>query len=132
MPRPRKRRTIEYVPSDLTYKPVGRPLAELAQVWLSYEELEALRLADAEGLSQAGGGERMDVSRSTFQRILSRARSKVARALVNESALVIGEPEALVQRWQCPHCGHTWAVLHGTGDAGPAICPQCGKAVDEA
>jgi predicted DNA-binding protein (UPF0251 family) len=66
MPRPRKRRTIEYAPSDLTYKPVGQPLAELTQVWLSYEELEALRLADAEGLSQAGGGERMDVSRSTF------------------------------------------------------------------
>ena len=132
MPRPRKRRTVEYVPSKLTYKPVGRPLGELAQIWLSYDELEALRLADVEGLYQTEGAKRMGISRSTFQRTLSDARCKVAQALVEEAALVIGQAEAPVQRWRCPACGHAWAVIHGSGEAAHPTCPKCGQPVDEA
>jgi predicted DNA-binding protein (UPF0251 family) len=122
---------VEYAPAELTFKPVGRRLADLQQVWLSYDELEALRLSDLEGLPQAEAGERMEISRSTFQRTLSSARRKVAQALVQEAALVIGAPEALVQRWRCSRCGYTWAVLHGAGEAAEPICPQCGRAVDE-
>jgi predicted DNA-binding protein (UPF0251 family) len=132
MPRPRKRRTVEYTPSKLTYKPVGRPLGELQQVWLSYDELEALRLADVEGLYQAEGAKRMGISRSTFQRTLSDARCKVARALVEEAALVIGQAEAPIQRWRCPACDHAWAVIHGSGEATQPTCPKCDQPVDEA
>ena len=106
-------------------------MPDLSQIWLSYDELEALRLADLEGLSQAEAGAQMDVSRSTFQRILSRAREKVARALVEGAALVVGESEAPVQRWTCPHCGYHWAVVHGAGEAVEPICPRCGHEVDE-
>ena len=132
MPRPRKRRTVEYVPAETTYKPVGRPLSELPQVWLSFDELEALRLADVEGLSQVEAAERMGVSRSTFQRTLAEARRKVARALVEGAALVIGETGTPMQRWRCPSCGHAWAVLHGSGEATPPACPRCGRRIDEA
>ncbi len=131
MPRPRKKRTVEYVPAEVTYKPVGRPLTELPQVWLSYEELEALRLADVEGLYQAEAAARMGISRSTFQRTLSEARHKVARALVEGAALVVGQAETPVQRWRCGSCGYAWAVLHGSGEAVAPICPRCGHAVDE-
>ncbi|MBN1177709.1 MAG: DUF134 domain-containing protein [Anaerolineae bacterium] len=131
MPRPRKRRTIEYVPADLTYKPVGQPLGELPQVWLSYDELEALRLADLEGLYQAEAAKRLGVSRSTFQRILADAHRKVAQALVDEAALVIGQAETPMQQWRCPACGHAWAVLHGSGEAAAPVCPRCGQTVDE-
>jgi len=131
MPRPRKKRTVEYVPAETTYKPVGRRLADLPQVWLSYDELEALRLADLEGMYQAEAAARMEVSRSTFQRILSEAHRKVAQALVEGAALVIGRPEEPVQRWRCPACGHAWAVLHGSGEATAPVCPHCGHTVDE-
>ncbi len=131
MPRPRKKRTVEYAPSDLTFKPVGKRLAELSQIWLSYGELEALRLADVEALSQAEAGKRMEISRSTFQRTLSSARSKVARALVEGAALLVGEPETLVQRWSCPECGYTWAVLHGSGEPAEPACPRCRQPIDE-
>lgn len=131
MPRPRKKRTVEYVPAEMTYKPVGRPLAELPQIWLSYEELEALRLADLEGLYQAEAASRMEVSRSTFQRILSDARRKVAQALVEGAALVVGQVETPVQRWRCGACGYGWAVLHGSGEAVAPACPRCGRPVDE-
>ncbi|HIQ02654.1 MAG TPA: DUF134 domain-containing protein [Anaerolineales bacterium] len=131
MPRPRKKRTVEYIPAEMTYKPVGRRLADLPQVWLSYDELEALRLADLEGLYQAEGAARMGISRSTFQRTLSDARRKVARALVEGTALVIGRAETPVQRWRCGVCDHAWAVLHGSGEAATPACPRCGHAVDE-
>lgn len=131
MPRPRKKRTVEYVPAETTYKPVGRPLGELPQVWLTLDELEALRLADVEGLYQVEAAERMGISRSTFQRTLAEARRKVAQALVEGAALIIGETDAPMQRWRCPSCGYGWAVLHGSGEPSPPTCPRCGRRIDE-
>jgi predicted DNA-binding protein (UPF0251 family) len=59
------------------------------QITLLHEELEALRLADLEALSQEESAGRMGISRSTFQRILSRARRQVAMALVQGCALEV-------------------------------------------
>jgi predicted DNA-binding protein (UPF0251 family) len=73
------------------FKPIGRPLGSLDVEELRLDELEALRLADLEGLYQEVAAERMGVSRPTFARILARARSAVARALIEERALVVGE-----------------------------------------
>jgi predicted DNA-binding protein (UPF0251 family) len=65
------------------------PLDGLRQVRLLQEELEALRLADLEGLTQQEAAERMGVSRSTFQRVVARARRQVALALAEGHALQI-------------------------------------------
>jgi predicted DNA-binding protein (UPF0251 family) len=76
-------------PRRAIYKPAGVPLDGLRRVTLLHEELEALRLADLEGLTQAEAAARMGVSRSTFQRILSRARRQAALALADGCALQI-------------------------------------------
>ena len=89
MPRPRKRRRIRRKQLAAVYKPAGIPLDDLEHVSLLAEELEALRLADLEGLSQAESAESMGISRSTFQRIVSSARRRVALALVEGRALVL-------------------------------------------
>lgn len=89
MPRPRKRRILERLPRPAIYKPAGVPLDGLRRIVLLQEELEALRLADGQGLTQAEAARRMDVSRSTFQRILARARRQVALALAEGQALEI-------------------------------------------
>lgn len=89
MPRPRKRRIVTHRPRATIYKPAGVPLDGLQQVTLLQEELEALRLADLDGLTQAQAAARMEVSRSTFQRIISQARRQVARALAEGHALQI-------------------------------------------
>jgi len=73
------------------FKPIGRPIGTLEVEELRLDELEALRLADLEGLYQEAAAERMGVSRPTFARILARARSVVARALVEERVLVVSE-----------------------------------------
>lgn len=89
MPRPRKRRTIAREPRPAIYKPAGVPLGTLHVTRLLPEELEALRLADREGLTQAQAAEKMGISRSTFQRIVTEGRYRVALALSEGHALEI-------------------------------------------
>lgn len=106
MPRPRKRRALASTPRPAIYKPAGVPLDGLRRVTLVFEELEALRLADLEGLTQAEAAGRMGVSRSTFQRILSQARRQVALALVEGQALQI-EADTLPLRPRGPRWQRT-------------------------
>ncbi len=63
---------------------------QLEALELTLDGLEAMRLADMEGLYQEDAAERMDVSRATFARILTEARRTVALALVEGRALSIG------------------------------------------
>jgi len=95
MARPEKLRRIGCLGGGRGFKPIGRPAAELGVETLRLDELEALRLADLEGLYQEAAAERMGVSRATFARILERARASVARALIGERLLVIGDGPVL-------------------------------------
>jgi predicted DNA-binding protein (UPF0251 family) len=61
----------------------------LEVVNLTVDELEAVRLADLEGLYQEAAAEKMRISRQTFGRILESAHKKIADALVNGKALSI-------------------------------------------
>lgn len=65
-------------------------MRELQVVGLDLDGLEALRLADLEGLYHEAAAERMGVSRATFGRILAEARALVAEALTAGKALRIG------------------------------------------
>ncbi len=60
---------------------------------LHRDELEALRLCDAEGLTQEEAGQSMGVSRGTIQRILTVARKKTSTALARGYAIVFVDDE---------------------------------------
>ena len=89
MPRPRNCRRIEKKPASNYYKPRGIPLSVLELVALTYDEIEAVRLADLEDMYQEQAAEKMNVSRQTFGRIIESAHKKIADALVNGKALSI-------------------------------------------
>lgn len=89
MPRPRKCRRIAYNPVEIFYKPQGIKMRDLELFVLSHDQLEALRLADAEGFGQEEASLEMNISRSTFSRLVNEARSIVAKALVNGGALKV-------------------------------------------
>lgn len=89
MPRPRKMRVIREQASTRFFKPQGIPLRELKDVVLTEDGMEALRLADAEGLEHAAAAELMGVSRPTFSRLLAEARTTVATALARGWAIRI-------------------------------------------
>ena len=87
MPRPFCRRHVGFTPGVTYFKPAGIPLRDLVEVVVPLDELEALRLADLEGLYQDQAAEKMKISRPTFARIVESARKKVADALINGKAL---------------------------------------------
>ena len=89
MPRPRKPRFVHARPIVDAFIPSRLPPWGKEEVVLSIEGLEAIRLSDFEGLGQEPGAERMNVSRQTFGRILTEARSIVADALVMGKVLRI-------------------------------------------
>ena len=75
---------------DRFFKPGDVPLDEVETIHLTLDQLEALRLADREGLYHEEAAARMGVSRATFGRILGEARRIVAEALVSGKAIEIG------------------------------------------
>ena len=125
MSRPLKCRRVAYMPGITYFKPAGIPLRDLAEVRMSIEEAEALRLKELEGLEQEQGAEKMNVSRPTFQRILTSARKKAADALLNGKAIRIegGNFEMTWRRFRCNH-GHEWE-LDNPVSIPPELCPTC-------
>lgn len=104
---------------------MGVPARELSAVTLSHDELEALRLADLEGLYHEAAAERMGVSRPTFGRVLERARRKVAIALVEGCVLLFAEgPVEEVGQAMAPCPVHGWGRRRGRG------C-RCGRGPSE-
>ena len=85
MPRPKKPRFVSGYPSLTAFVPEGVPVT--GEVFLSVEELEAVRLSDFEGLDQEAAANLMEVSRQTYGRILTHARQVVAEALITGKAL---------------------------------------------
>ncbi len=101
--RPRKCRLIRLDPTARFYKPQGVPMRELAVINLKDEELEALNLADRQRMEHEAAAALMNISRSTFSRILAQARLSVATALVAGAALKIGGGD--FQLVSAPHPG---------------------------
>lgn len=89
MPRRRLCRRVTAAPAAVYFKPQGIARCDLGEVVLAVEGLEALRLADLEGLTSDTAAVGMGVSRHTFGRVLAEARATVARALVGGLALRI-------------------------------------------
>jgi len=103
-------------------------MSALEEVQLLVEEAEAIRLKDFEKLEQEKCAEKMNISQSTFSRLLDSARQKIGDALLNGKAIRIegGSYEMSVRRFRCLQ-GHEWEVPFETMiSAPPENCPECG------
>lgn len=89
MPRPHKHRRVRGNPNSSYFKPAGIPTKELEKISLSLAEFEALRLKEVEILDQKNCAQEMAISQPTFQRLLAKARKKVATAIVKGQAIEI-------------------------------------------
>jgi predicted DNA-binding protein (UPF0251 family) len=126
MTRPKCPRLIQGFPNTKYFKPRAIPLSELEEVALTFDEFEAIRLADLEGLYQEVAASKMKISRPTFGRIIESAHKKVADALINGKAIKIeGGVIKMAQKrlFHCSDCDHYWEVAFGTGR--PEACPNC-------
>jgi len=89
MSRPCRCRRIRCKPDTNYFKPRGIPLDMLEEVNLGLDELEAIRLADFNGLYQEDAAKKMAISRQTFGNIINSAHKKIADVLLNAKALKI-------------------------------------------
>jgi uncharacterized protein len=89
MPRPRLCRKINFDPWVTYFKPQGIPMRILEVVNLDIDEVEALRLKNIKALEQKEAALKMNISQSTFQRILSSAYKKISEAIIKGKAIRI-------------------------------------------
>lgn len=124
MARPRNNRVVYEPPQFAAFKPVGVPGRDLGESDMTIDEFEALRLADYMGLSHEEAALEMEISRSTFTRLVEEARKKVAGFLVNGNLLTIegGQIHFRNNVIRCLDCGHMFKIRIGSEFN---RCPDC-------
>lgn len=106
MPRPKQDRKISIPPLMKGFKPFGIPRRMLSSVSLLYDEYEAIRLLDYEGMNQDQAAVQMNVSRPTLTRIYEKARKTIAQALVEGNMIMIEGGNVQFDRawYRCRRC----------------------------
>ncbi len=91
MPRPRKRRMVRGRYNEYYFKPSGVRLSSLQQIDLTFDEIEAIKYVDLEGLNMDESAKKLKVSKPTVCRIVNGARKKMADAVINGKAINISQ-----------------------------------------
>ena len=112
MPRPQDNRIVLEPPLFSEFKPMGVIGINLEQILLTLDEFEALRLADFMGLKHAEAADEMEISRSTFTRLIEKARKKIADFLIQGKLLTIegGSIHFRNNIIHCQDCGHMFKI----------------------
>ena len=124
MSRPQSDRIVNEPPLFSNFKPIGVRGQDLGQILLTLDELEAFRLADQLGLSHATAADEMEISRSTFTRLIEKARKKIADFLIQGKVLTIegGSVHFRNNIMKCQSCGHLFRTnINST----ISECPSC-------
>ena len=89
MARPQNNRIVKKPPLFNEFKPAGVKGRDLSKVNISLDEYEAVRLADNLSYSHQEAADEMDISRSTFSRLIENARKKIAEFIIQGKMLTI-------------------------------------------
>ncbi|MBC8485174.1 MAG: DUF134 domain-containing protein [Bacteroidetes bacterium] len=124
MPRPKNERIVHQPPLFSEFKPSGVAGRLLNKTLLSLDEYEAFRLADHIGLSHAEAAEEMEISRSTFTRLIEQARKKIAELIINGNVLLIkgGNIHFRKNIIRCMDCGYMFDM---SIESSFINCPEC-------
>lgn len=124
MSRPENNRIVSEPPLFEEFKPAGSLPGSHDQINLTLDEYEAFRLADYLGLMHEKAAEEMEISRSTFTRLIEKARKKIADFLVNGKTLDIegGKIHFKHNIIRCLGCGYMFKTQIGHLFS---ECPEC-------
>jgi len=127
MPRPKRWRKVSNPPIISGFKPYGTSTNKVVteSVLLRYEEYEAIRLCDFEGMNHHQASMAMKVSRPTLTRIYAIARQKIAEAFVLGKQIIIeGGKIYFDSEWYaCNDCGCYFN--HPNKQEAATHCPLC-------
>jgi predicted DNA-binding protein (UPF0251 family) len=106
------------------FKPIGVRGKDLKQIVLTLDEFEAFRLADQLGFSHAMAAEEMKISRSTFSRLIEKARKKTADFIMHGRMLIIegGSVHFRINIIHCEECKHFFRMNF---EQDIKECPEC-------
>ena len=123
MPRPRVFRKISKEPEIRCFKPEKENLDLLEPIEITIDEFEAIRLRDYHDIQQKKSAEIMEISQPTFHRILTSARKKISKALIegNTINIVGGDYITDKKRYKCNVCSFKWSNPKKEYDK----CPEC-------
>ena len=122
MPRTKKNRIIQIAPQFYGFTPQGVNSNSGIEVFINFEEYEALNLCDYELLTQAEAAKMMNVSRPTFTRIYESVRRKIAQAFIEGSCIRFKGGNVEIARWyKCGKCKILFTLI----DDSPKVCPLC-------
>jgi predicted DNA-binding protein (UPF0251 family) len=127
MPRPFCCRRIGFQPEYNYFKPRGIPADQLEEIDMTLDELEAIRLADLNGMYQEQAAECMNISRPTFGRIIESAHRKIAEALITGKVLKFQKGTVEItetRKYKCNDCEFEIDVPYETPNL--VQCPKCG------
>ena len=126
MSRPKKERVVFRPPLHTEFKPIGVQRSGLELLPLGLDEFEAIRLADYLGMEHTEAAAEMEISRSTFTRLIDKARKKISCFLIEGKHLQIegGNIHFRGNRIRCHDCGHMFNIAF---EANVDNCPGCGS-----
>jgi uncharacterized protein len=124
MSRPKKERIVHRPPLFTSFKPIGIMRRDLEPILLSLDEFEAIRLADYIGLEHSEAAEEMEISRSTFTRLIEKARHKISQFIIDGKGLFIegGNVHFRGNVIRCQDCGH---MFNTNFEQQLSECPSC-------
>jgi len=124
MPRPQFDRIVHEPPLYSHFKPTGSRGQDKKQIVLTLDEFEAFRLADQLGYTHAQAADEMEISRSTFSRLIAKARKKIADFILLGGVLTIGGGAVhfRINIIECRNCGYMFKVQL---DQEISACPEC-------
>jgi predicted DNA-binding protein (UPF0251 family) len=140
MVRPFKLRVVEDVPRCVYFKPQGVGISQVENLLLTLDEYEALRLKEYENLQEKDACEKMEVSQPTFNRLYTKAKKKLVRAIVEGLAIKIEGgnykmPNLDGRGSRFNDCGrfarrgrgfgNRNRGFNGVGVGGRCVCPKC-------
>lgn len=105
MPRPRKYRKVCCLPERNLFGPVTSSHIDHEIILMAVDEYECIRLIDFEGMTQEECAQKMNVARTTVQRIYNDARYKLAKSLVEGHLLKIEGGDFKLCGENEPSCG---------------------------
>ncbi len=123
MSRPRIFRRILEEPQIRCFKPDRDDMESIEPIKVTIDEFEAIRLRDYHDIQQKKSADIMGISQSTFHRILSSARKKISKALVDGNMITIVGEDYITnkKRYKCNVCGFEWSSPEKEYDN----CPDC-------
>ena len=122
MPRNKKNRRLLAPPYIKGLSIIG-PKNRTEQIFLHFEEYEAIKLLDYDNLTQEEAAVCMGVSRPTLTRIYELARNKIAQCMVGGKDLLIkGGNYEFDDNWHyCKSCQSKFVIYSKTDK----VCPVC-------